>query len=148
MIKALRTALISIIMAGGTMAAAEPVREVVNRTNQLRAQHGLPPLAVSPVLEGIAEKHGRDMVQRGFFSHTGSDGPSIGKRARRAGFKFCSIAENIAKGQRSAAEVTNGWINSPGHRRNMLKREIREIGVIRQAGNIWVMVLGTRRGGC
>ena len=135
-----------ILMAGA--ATAEPVRDVVTLTNQFRAQNGLGPLQVSPVLEAVAEAHGRDMAKKGFFSHTGSDGSSVGKRAKRQGFKYCLIAENIAKGQRSSEAVMQSWIGSKGHRKNMLQRKAREIGVIRQTGNIWVMVLGTRKGGC
>ncbi len=135
-----------VLMAGA--ATAEPVREVVTMVNQLRAQNGLGPLAVSLVLEATAERHGRDMAANGFFSHSGSDGSSVGKRAKRQGFEYCLIAENIAHGQRSPHAAMQSWANSKGHRDNILQRKAREIGVIRLAGNIWVMVLGTRMGGC
>lgn len=143
----MKALIVGLLMAAG-MATAEPVRDVVTLTNQFRAQNGLGPLAVSPVLEATAEAHGRDMAKKGFFSHTGSDGSSVGKRAKRQGFKFCLIAENIAKGQRSPQEVMQSWTTSKGHRTNMLQRKAREIGVIRQTGNIWVMVIGSRRGDC
>jgi uncharacterized protein YkwD len=117
-------------------------------TNAFRAKNGLAPLAVSPVLEAVAEVQGRDMAKRGFFGHKGSDGSTVGKRAKRKGYRYCVIAENIAKGQRSGAEVMASWIKSPGHRRNLLVKNMREIGVIRAPGNLWVMVLGTRRGEC
>lgn len=134
------------IFGGGVVA--EPVREVVQLTNAYRAKNGLPALAVSPVLEAVAEGHGRDMARKGFFSHTGSNGSSVGTRAKRKGYRYCLIAENIAKGQRSPQAVMQSWITSKGHRRNLLQRKAREIGVIRQAGNIWVMVIGSPRGGC
>ena len=105
-------------------------------------------LMAPSTLEAAAEVHGRDMAKGGFFSHTGSDGSSAGKRAKRQGFKFCLIAENIAKGQRTPEQVMNSWTQSKGHRKNMLQKKAREIGVIRQDGNIWVMVLGTRKGKC
>ncbi|MDU8929586.1 CAP domain-containing protein [Alisedimentitalea sp. MJ-SS2] len=143
----MRALIAGLIFVAGA-AGAEPVREVVTLTNQFRAQNGLGPLAVSPVLEAVAEVHGRDMAKKGIFSHTGSDGSSVGKRAKRQGYKFCLIAENIAKGQRSPQAVMQSWTTSKGHRKNMLLRKAREIGVIRQAGNIWVMVLGTSKGGC
>jgi uncharacterized protein YkwD len=130
------------------MAGAEPARDVVTLTNDFRAQNGLGPLSVSPVLEAAAEAHGHDMAKKGFFAHKGSDGSSAGKRAKRQGYRFCLIAENIAKGQRTSAEVMRSWVKSKGHRTNMLQRKAREIGVIRQTGNIWVMVIGTRKGGC
>ena len=143
----MKTLIAALIVTAGAVTA-EPVREVATLTNQFRAQNGLGPLQVSPVLEAVAEAHGRDMAAKGFFSHSGSDGSSVGKRAKRQGYKFCLIAENIAKGQRSPEAVMQSWITSKGHRKNMLQRKAREIGVIRQAGNIWVMVLGTRKGGC
>ncbi|UYV36941.1 CAP domain-containing protein [Rhodobacteraceae bacterium D3-12] len=131
-----------------SVLSAEPVREVVQLTNAFRAQNGLGALAISPVLEAVAEGHGRDMAKKGFFSHKGSNGSSVGKRAKRKGYRFCLIAENIAKGQRTPQEVMQSWITSKGHRSNMLQRKAREIGVIREAGNIWVMVIGSPRGGC
>lgn len=131
-----------------TMAQGEPARDVAGLTNEFRAGKGLAPLKVSPVLEAVAEAHGRDMAKRGFFSHQGSDGSSLGQRAGRKGFRYCLIAENIAKGQKTPQAVMQSWITSKGHRANLLQRRAREIGVIRQAGDIWVMVVGTRMGGC
>lgn len=130
------------------VAKAEPVRDVVQLTNAYRAKNGLGALAASPVLEAVAEGHGRDMAKKGFFSHKGSNGSSVGQRAKRKGYRYCLIAENIAKGQRTPQEVMQSWISSKGHRTNLLQRKAREIGVIRQAGNIWVMVIGAPRGGC
>jgi uncharacterized protein YkwD len=135
-----------ILMTG--MAEAEPVRDVVKLTNAYRSQNGLGPLAVSPVLEAVAGAHGRDMTGKGFFAHRGSDGSNTGGRAKRQGYGYCLIAENIAKGPRTPDEVMQGWINSKGHRKNLLQSKAREIGVSRQAGNIWVMVIGTQMGGC
>lgn len=129
-------------------AQAEPVRDVAKMTNSYRAQKGLPALAVSSVLEAVAEGHGRDMAKKGFFSHTGSNGSSVGKRAKRRGYRYCVIAENIAKGQKTPQEVMQSWIKSKGHRANLLLRNAREIGVIRQKGNIWVMVIGSPMGQC
>ncbi|MDQ2090035.1 CAP domain-containing protein [Marimonas arenosa] len=130
-----------------SLARAEPVREVAQLTNRFRAAQGLAPLSVSLVLEAVADAHGRDMARKGFFSHTGSDGSSVGRRAKRQGYRYCLIAENIAKGQRTSAEVMKTWTASRGHRSNMLQAKLRDIGVAR-VGNIWVMVLGTRMGGC
>ncbi|MCQ0093499.1 CAP domain-containing protein [Roseovarius sp. M141] len=115
------------------------------QTNALRANAGAEPLGVSAALTRAAGGHARDMAQNGFFSHTGSDGSGIGDRARAAGYGFCFIAENIAQGQGSLDEVMTGWMNSTGHRRNILSEGAREFALMRE-GNIWVMVLG--RPGC
>lgn len=143
----MRIAIILFICLAG-MAGADPVREVATLTNVFRAKSGLPPLAVSPVLEAVAEAHGQDMARKGFFSHRGSNGSTLGRRAERQGYRYCLIAENIAKGQKTPAEVMRSWTSSKGHRANMLQRRAREIGVIRTGVNIWVMVIGTRMGGC
>ena len=142
----MRIAVLMLVWLAGA-AAAEPVREVAAATNAFRAEHGLAPLAVSPVLEAVAEAHGRDMAAKGFFDHRGSDGSSVVRRAKRQGYRFCLVAENIAKGQRSPAEAMRSWTGSAGHRSNMLQPDLREIGVIR-TGDIWVMVLGTKMGAC
>ncbi len=129
-------------------AGAEPVREFAQMVSGLRAENGLGPVRTNPKLEQAAERHAQDMAKRGFFSHTGSNGSSVGKRARWAGYRFCVIAENIAKGQRSAAEAMQSWMTSPGHRRNLLDRRMKEIGVARAPGNVWVMVLGAQLQSC
>ncbi|WP_235857818.1 CAP domain-containing protein [Marimonas lutisalis] len=138
----MRMLLALLLMMAAMAARAEPVREVVQMTNAYRAQAGLPPLAVSPVLEAVAEGHGRDMVRKGFFAHRGSDGSTVARRAQRRGYRFCVIAENIAQGQKSPRAVMQSWIGSAGHRRNLLNRKVSEIGVIRTGGDTWVMVLG------
>lgn len=142
----LRISLIFLMMVG--TARAEPVREVVRLANQYRVQRGLTPMTVSPALEAAAEAHGRDMVQNRFFSHRGSNGSRLGERVRRQRYRYCVISENIAMGTYNAQEVIQVWMNSRGHRRNILKRNVREVGVIRAGGGIWVMVMGTRQGDC
>lgn len=126
-------------------AMAGPVREVAQLTNHYRAKFGLPPLQISTTLEYVAQSHGDDMGRNGYFSHVGRDGSDIGDRAQRGGYRYCVIAENIAMGHRSPRAVVRGWINSPGHRANLLDHEVAEIGVTRGRGDIWVMVLGNRR---
>lgn len=114
--------------------------------NALRAQHGLAPLSYSRKLEKAARRHARDMARGGFFSHQGSDGSRIGDRVRAARYRWCAAAENIAKGQPSLTKVLTSWAQSPGHRRNMLHPEVTEFALVREEGNIWVMVLA--RPGC
>ena len=141
--------LLSLLMAAtlATGAAqAEPVANATQAMNDFRARQGLPTLTQSDTLQQVAERHARDMAANGFFSHTGSDGSSVGQRATEMGYPYCTIAENIAKGQRSLGEVMAGWAGSPPHRRNMLLDRVTEFALARQTDNIWVMVLG--RPGC
>lgn len=145
----MRAALALLLVIFAAVAVqAEPARDVARMASDFRVSKGLPPFAVSPVLEAVAEAHARDMAKKGFFSHKGSDGSSVDRRAARKGYRACLIAENIAMGQQGAAEVMKSWIGSKGHRDNMLHRRMREIGVAHVKGDIWVMVVGTRKGGC
>ncbi|KPD12252.1 CAP domain-containing protein [Phaeobacter sp. 11ANDIMAR09] len=134
------------LCSGGALAKDVNRQEAVMGLNGLRAQHGLPPLGWSPRLEKAAWAHAKDMLRRGFFSHQGSNGSRVGDRVRKQGYSWCVVSENIAKGQPSLPTVMNSWRQSPGHRKNMLHREVREFALVRAQGNIWVMVLA--RPGC
>ncbi len=114
--------------------------------NDYRASNDRSAVTVSSRLTQAAAVHARDMARRGFFSHQGSNGSSVADRARKEGYRYCFVAENIAKGQRDLGEVLQGWSRSKGHRRNMLSREVQEFALVRAPGNIWVMVMG--RPGC
>ena len=127
---------------GSTIAA--PAGDVVGLVNAARAEQGLGPVRTNPRLAQAARDHAADMVAGGYFSHTGQNGSSFSDRARAAGYA-CAAAENIASGQRSEAEVMTSWLNSPGHRRNILLRDVVDIGIGR-VGTMWVMMLG--RVGC
>ncbi len=137
---------LALVVFSGLASSATADPSVLSAVNALRSDAGRAPVTYSEPLEALAYGHAQDMAVNGFFSHTGSDGSLLGDRARRAGYGFCIIAENIAKGQRSAAEAIQGWIESRGHRRNMLDRRATEMGLARAPGAIWVMVLG--RPGC
>ncbi|MRU16796.1 CAP domain-containing protein [Roseovarius sp. A21] len=113
-----------------------------NWINATRADAGRGAVAVNGALTQAAAAHARDLAQSGAFSHTGSNGSSVGDRVRRQGYGFCFVAENIAKGQGSLEQVLNGWLASPGHRRNILASQAREFGLVRGPGSLWVMVLG------
>jgi len=120
--------------------------EVTDLTNRERARAGLPPLATDALLTRAAQAHSTDMVVRAFYSHTGPDGSQPWDRAAAAGSTRRTIGENIACGQRSPAEVVEGWMNSPGHRANILKREFTHIGIGfaggGKAGTYWTQLFG------
>ena len=76
------------------------------------------------------------------FSHTGSTGQSAADRVTAQGFRWCFVAENIALGQTSAAQVMDSWRNSNGHNKNMLTPNADRVGVHFDAqGNYWTLVL-------
>ncbi|MFJ6084799.1 CAP domain-containing protein [Streptomyces sp. NPDC092369] len=120
--------------------------EVVDLTNRERARAGLPPLAVDALLTRAAQAHSADMVARAFYSHTDPEGGQPWDRAARAGSRRRTIGENIACGQRSAAEVVEGWMNSPGHRANILKPDFTHIGIGfaggGPSGTYWTQLFG------
>ncbi|MFF7731612.1 CAP domain-containing protein [Streptomyces sp. NPDC007984] len=124
----------------GTVAA------VVELTNRERTRHGLTPLSADPSLTSAAQAHSADMVARAFYAHTAPDGGQPWDRAAAAGSTRRSIGENIACGQRSPAGVVEGWMNSPGHRANILKPGFTHIGVGLagggRAGMYWTQLFG------
>ncbi|MFF4546930.1 CAP domain-containing protein [Streptomyces sp. NPDC001406] len=120
--------------------------EVVELTNAQRRRADLPPLAVDPLLTTAAQAHSADMVARDFYSHTAPEGSQPWDRAAAAGSARRTIGENIACGQRSPAEVVDGWMNSPRHRANILKPGFTHIGVGfaggGRAGTYWTQLFG------
>ncbi|MEU7896046.1 CAP domain-containing protein [Nonomuraea sp. NPDC049152] len=104
--------------------------EVVKLTNAERASGGCKPLTHDPQLRAAAEGHSADMAAKGYFDHTSPDGRNPGDRIKASGFSPVSAwGENIAKGQRTAADVVRGWMNSPGHRANIMNCNYTHIGV-------------------
>ena len=105
------------------------------RVNAVRRSRGLRPLTVSGGLTAAAEYHSRQMVQHGFFEHESRNGGSFWKRVQRfyssRGFRSWEVGENLAYGSPDlgAAATVRMWMNSPGHRENLLSRSWREIGL-------------------
>ncbi|MFI6335537.1 CAP domain-containing protein [Streptomyces sp. NPDC050535] len=127
-------------------ALARTASEVVALTNAERAAAGLPPLSADPSLTNAAQAHSDDMVARAFYSHTSPGGAQPWDRAAAAGSTRRTIGENIACGQRSPAEVVLGWMNSPGHRANILKLAFTHIGIGLagggKSGTYWTQLFG------
>ncbi len=109
--------------------ATNAVQQVVDLTNARRAENGLPALGVNGLLMNAAQGHSADQAARNTMSHSGSDGSNPGQRIARAGYNAAAWAENVAAGQPDAGAVMNGWMNSPGHRANILSGNVTEIGV-------------------
>ncbi|MFJ3307136.1 CAP domain-containing protein [Streptomyces sp. NPDC086549] len=138
------TALWARPLAAGDLARA--CAEVVGLTNAERRGAGLPPLTADPLLTAAAQAHSADMVARDFYSHTSPEGSRPWDRAAAAGSARRTIGENIACGQRTPAEVVDDWMNSPGHRANILKPAFTHIGVGfgggGRAGTYWTQLFG------
>ncbi|MFF4368849.1 CAP domain-containing protein [Streptomyces sp. NPDC001594] len=102
--------------------------EVLALVNQERAQAGCVPVRANPPLAALAAAFSKDMAVRGFFDHTDPDGNTPWQRAQNAGITGMG-GENIARGQGDAKTVMESWMNSPGHRANILNCEFRTLGV-------------------
>ena len=103
--------------------------QVIKLTNKERAKVGCKALKSNTALKTAAQKHSVDMAKKDYFSHTGKDGRSPFDRMTDAGYAYSAAAENIAAGQRTPADVVKGWMNSAGHKANILNCTYTEIGV-------------------
>jgi uncharacterized protein YkwD len=119
--------------SGGTGGSSGTETAVVSLTNAERAKHGCKALRIDQRLVVAARKHSADMAANGYFDHTSRNGDSPWKRMEDAGYDSPG-AENIAKGYPTASAVVEGWMNSPGHRANILNCGLRAIGVGRASG--------------
>ncbi|MDN5859106.1 MAG: CAP domain-containing protein [Pseudonocardia sp.] len=129
-------------MAGGADVEAQVEAQVVILTNQARADAGCAALRVDPRIASAAQAHSDDMAKRNYFEHDSLDGRTFADRLRAAGYPRPG-AENIAFGQRSASEVMAAWLDSPGHRRNILDCDLVAIGVgYNPDGTYWTQDFG------
>ena len=104
-------------------------QQVVDLVNKERVANGLKPLSVDWEVARVAEHKSQDMLNKNYFSHTSPTYGSPFDMLKNYGIKYRSAGENIAKGQRSAQEVVNAWMNSSGHRANILNSSYTHIGV-------------------
>lgn len=138
--------------------------ELLRLVNERRARGavcGTESLPAAPALgwkaslaQGAA-RHSQDMVDKNFFSHTGSDGSNAGQRISAAGYSWSRWGENIAYGYTSSAAVVEGWMKSEGHCRNIMNAAFTEMGLacVRQSQSngassirwAWTQVLATPR---
>ena len=117
-------------MVAQSIPGPSVVEQVVVLTNQERAKAGQPPLKANPLLAQVAADHSQAMADGDFFDHTNPvSGTEPRDRAGDAGYPGSKVGENIAQGTDTPEAVVEGWMNSPGHRANILDPDFREIGV-------------------
>jgi uncharacterized YkwD family protein len=113
-------------------------QQVVDLTNKERAKYGLPPLKVDAALSKVAREKSRDMAVNHYFSHNSPTYGSPFEMMKKFGISYTAAGENIAKGQRTPQEVVAAWMNSEGHRANILNKNYTHIGVgFEENGYIW-----------
>jgi len=115
--------------------------EVVRLVNQIRSQNGLKPLTQDWQLSRVARVKSQDMADKNYFSHTSPTYGSPFDMMKSFGISYKTAAENIAMGQKTPQAVVNAWMNSSGHRKNILNPSFTTIGVGYVAkGNIWTQM--------
>ncbi len=104
-------------------------QQVVDLVNKERAAVRLPALKVNSQLSAVAEKKAEDLRDKNYFDHQSPTYGSPFDMMKQFGITYTAAGENIARGQKTPKEVMNGWMNSPGHRANILNSSFTEIGV-------------------
>ena len=115
--------------------------EVVRLVNEIRQQNGLKPLTENWELSRVARYKSQDMLDNRYFSHTSPTYSSPFQMIKAFGLSYRTAGENIAKGYASPQAVVNGWMNSSGHRANILNVSYTQIGIGYVAqGNYWTQM--------
>lgn len=129
----MRSVLLGAVVAlvGLTQAAlgGQAETRVLDLINAQRKAAGCPALAMNPALQQAAQTYANAMATQNFFSHRAPNGAGPSQRAWSVGYRFHKLAENIAAGQKSPEAVVKTWMNSPGHRKNILTCGLRETGI-------------------
>ncbi|MFF9323552.1 sigma-70 family RNA polymerase sigma factor [Streptomyces sp. NPDC014776] len=115
--------------AAAQAAGSDLASQVVALVNKERQAAGCAPVTQDGRLRDAAQAHSDDMAARDYFDHVSPDGTDPGKRITAAGYRWSTYGENIAKGQQTADSVMTSWMNSPGHRANILNCSFKNIGI-------------------
>lgn len=121
-------AAVTLVVAGGEKPAlsADSVLQFVNRD---RERDGLRALRVAAPLARAAQRKADDMAEKRYFSHTSPDGRTAWDFMTAEKYKYADAGENLATGRETAEAVQRAWMNSPGHRANILSRAFTETGI-------------------
>jgi uncharacterized protein YkwD len=115
--------------------------KVRQQINQIRQEHGLKQLQANEKLAKVARAYSHQMAEKNFFSHTGPDGRKVAQRVHSAGISYWVVGENLFKCTNAPDPVSlgiKGWMDSPGHRENILRPEYTQTGVgIWRTGNTY-----------
>jgi uncharacterized protein YkwD len=129
-----------------TSLDADKARDMINA---YRKSKGLAPLKLSVTLTEAAKAHSRDLAKWDRISHYGSDGSNPWDRVKRVGYPAKLAAENVGTGQISIDEVIKGWQSSPGHNKNLLLSDAKEMGIAlvqdprTEFKTFWTLVIGS-----
>ncbi|MFI7203537.1 CAP domain-containing protein [Micromonospora aurantiaca (nom. illeg.)] len=131
--------------ATATAGLSAELQKVVTIVNQERAKAGCKALTVNAKLNLAAQRHSQDQADHKKMDHTGSDGSQPWDRVKAAGYSYRMVGENVAWNYQTPAAVMEGWMNSEGHRKNILNCSYTQIGVgvARSNGPYWTQVFAT-----
>ncbi|MFF7736538.1 CAP domain-containing protein [Streptomyces sp. NPDC007984] len=132
----------------GSQSGGGPEAQVLALVNKERGAAGCSPLTANDRLTRAADDYSDVMARSGVMSHTGPDGSTMTTRVEAAGYQWSNLGENIARGQADAASVMKSWMNSPGHRANILNCSFKELGVgvhFGDGGPWWTQNFGAGR---
>ena len=101
----------------------------MNLVNSARAKENLAPLKLNSALSNVAQAKSEDMQKNNYFDHTSPTYGSPFDMMKKFGISYLSAGENIAKGQKTAEAVVNAWLNSEGHRANILNKNFTDMGL-------------------
>ncbi|TCZ75342.1 hypothetical protein E0485_17740 [Paenibacillus albiflavus] len=114
---------------GQSADSSQFAQQVLDLVNQERSKAGLQPLTMNSALSKMAMDKAQDMINNNYFDHQSPTYGSPFDMMRSYGINYSTAGENIAKGQSSPTEVMNAWMNSPGHRANILGSGFTQIGI-------------------
>ncbi len=131
-----------------SVASTRPTRAgIIAETNRERRNHAMLPLKESELLNRIAEERLSDMIQKQYFGHYSPSGQSVDSLAKRAGYRYRRLGENLEDISPIATsrQLVRNWMKSPEHRKNILNPDYREIGVAVKRGRLketvsWIVV--------
>ncbi|MGW4921668.1 CAP domain-containing protein [Streptomyces parvulus] len=132
----------------GSGGSGGPEAQVLALVNEERAAAGCSPVTANDRLTRAADDYSDVMASSGVMSHTGPDGSTMASRVEAAGYQWSTLGENIARGEADAASVMDSWMNSEGHRANILNCSFKELGVgvhFGDGGPWWTQDFGTGR---
>lgn len=144
-----RTTAAGVTTAATTAAGASGLeQQVFTLTNTQRAANGCPALTWNTTLATVARAHSQDMAAKNYFDHNSLTGATPAQRIQAAGYAYKMTAENIAAGQATPDAVMTAWMNSAGHKANIVNCALTELGVGFATGGTygtyWTQDFGTR----
>jgi uncharacterized protein YkwD len=125
----LRALLIALALVAAPAGAGPTEDQVLALANAARAKAGCAPLQREARLTAAATGHARAMAKQNFFGHTSKNGASLRQRVNAQGYRYRAAAENIAAGRSTAGEAMQTWMNSAGHRKNLLNCRYAQTGI-------------------